>query len=760
MLADELDDPRGHATNTDDKATARCTDNTDMTGSTTADANKDVWDGIWFHERIAKAEINNSYTVESALADAWSKIWINEKVVDDKGSEGHISFHERHEIPSRRESSPALRTNNSPFPWLPDEILIMIFSGLFPSHSDEDLDNLKACRLVCKRWAKIGLQCLFGSTFIFRRDRMDTERFVYLTLCLQAFSKIDRVIFEYGDIGIANIVSNYTSDYECLWNSATKRRGIQRDVPTADLESQKESDVREYARWFINCENFEQSLSFWKPSAANPVASHFHGIDRIDVTLRSTSFRSTSLIQAWCAGTCKTSFGQSITEFDFLLLGLAQLYRYTLDSNIKLKHLSHDMLPATFFGRPISELKPLVEPLRCLQTLHLTFDATEPPIAQFWKSLGFFLTSAPQLRNIRFGFDPVGQIYEEGIWCARETGPENIDFNKENAPEKWYAPLWKVLGDYTWAHLEHLRLDGMLLCEKGILSLLYRHSTTLRTLELHQIGLWFGSFESLLLEIRNKLSLTGFGISGHCEALHATNESWDFPRIYDPYREIWSPVFASWVQQWEFENFGTDFANSNPVDDSLGEKMRNFIFGDLWPIMGHHTRKSCTDFPGCVLHTEECFKSCWSDTEQLIDQKWDTDFFVDPDWEDPFVNEGTEAGHDSTSYYYDGFDDDDFDVHGYNEGGEHYLDDIVTDEEYFQGKTTSARVRRELEASIVHRIPRFWGGQKGEHGEETMTVPNNSNAATAKREHLAYIRHLMWESHERIHKDMDARGLL
>ncbi|CAG8972200.1 hypothetical protein HYALB_00007342 [Hymenoscyphus albidus] len=74
MLPDELDDLGGQATDFEDRATARCDDNTEMTGSTTVDAGGDVWDEIWFHERLAKAEINNSYTVESALADAWSKI--------------------------------------------------------------------------------------------------------------------------------------------------------------------------------------------------------------------------------------------------------------------------------------------------------------------------------------------------------------------------------------------------------------------------------------------------------------------------------------------------------------------------------------------------------------------------------------------------------------------------------------------------------------------------------------------------------------
>ncbi|CAG8972201.1 hypothetical protein HYALB_00007343 [Hymenoscyphus albidus] len=563
----------------------------------------------------------------------------------------------------------------------------MIFSSLLPSYYDEDLDDLKACRLACKRWTEIGFRGLFGSTFVFRRDRMDTERFLYFTTYPRIFSKIDRVIFDYGWNGIANVVSNYASIYASFWNSATNLKGVLRDRRTAQLESQKESHVRNYA-------------------------------------------------------------SQRIAEFGFLLLGLAHLYRYTLDSNIKLKHLSHDMLPTTFFGRPISELKTLVEPLRCLQTLHLTFDATEPPTVQFWKGLGFFLASAPQLRNLRYGFDRILYISEEGIWCIRETGPGNLVFNEDNAPEKWYAPLWKVLGDYTWAHLEHLRLDGMVLCERGIFSLLCRHSNTLRTLELHQIGLWLGSFENLLLKIRNKLSLTGFGISGHCEGLHSTNESRDFPRIYDPYREIWSPAFSFWVEQCESHTSGRKFDNGNPVDYSLGAKLKNFIFGDSWPIMGHHTRKRCTDFPECVLHTEKCIKSCWRDTKRMIDQIWDKDFFIDPGMETPPFSEGTEAGQNFTSYYNDdGFDEEECDIHGYNEEGEHYLDDIVTDEEYLQGMTTSTRMRRELEASIVHRIPRFWGGQKGEHGEETMTVQENSEAVTVKRKILTQMRSRIVRDH-------------
>lgn len=84
---------------------------------------------------------------------------------------------------------------------------------------------------------------------------------------------------------------------------------------------------------------------------------------------------------------------------------------------LKLKHLSHDQIPVSFFALKQSFLLNLTVPLSHLTSLHLTLDATTIPHTRVWNGLGKFLQAAPNLKYLRFGFAPFEKgSMDRGTW--------------------------------------------------------------------------------------------------------------------------------------------------------------------------------------------------------------------------------------------------------------------------------------------------------------------------------------------------------
>ncbi|KAK0120525.1 hypothetical protein ONS96_010732 [Cadophora gregata f. sp. sojae] len=168
------------------------------------------------------------------------------------------------------------------------------------------------------------------------------------------------------------------------------------------------------------------------------------------------------------------------------------------------------------------DLSLLARPLQHhLTTLSLLFPVkmqTCPPYSKFWNGLGHFLKSIPRVKVLRFGFER-DMTYQEPQWMACETHAK-----RDAGP--FYVPLWKIFGDHTWTELESLRLDGLMVCEKGLTKLLSSQAGTLRKLELVDIALWDGSFKALLTSVKDVLRLKEFRIWGVTQALHTQYDKW------------------------------------------------------------------------------------------------------------------------------------------------------------------------------------------------------------------------------------------
>lgn len=559
-----------------------------------------------------------------------------------------------------------------------------------------EFGDLKSLRLVCKDFDQEGKRHLFGSTFVFRRDRLDIERYWELMKNEDIASRTTRLIFESGVPAFGAIVDNFSYGQEGRRDRALSNS---HSVILTDLEDEKTRFIYDCARMAFDIWRYRQYFGYsrsmstvfsGKPTLVGTTTlGCITELDRIDVTIRSTPV-SFSSMRAWYGGSGNSLFRCLSEEFRQILTLIAE-------SPHRPKHLSHDNIPVTFFTYQINTLESFVEPLRYLQTLHLTFDATKPPIVEFWKGLKTFLTSASQLRNLRFGFDLVEPKYvrnDNGYWFCRCT-----DGTVLNAPEAWYAPLWKIFGAHKWQYLTKLRLDGMVFCQEGLSSLFYRHSRTLRVLELDSIGLWNGSFHDLLSGVRDHLSLTDFNISGHCEAFHASDECWNFPHIYDPFEDVWCRDVVEFTS-WQMPQIGFEKC----PDHNLGRKMKEFILGgEPWPIKRIHTVESCTEFRLNKLHGPGCADDCM-DRTRAKNRRWDDDSEDDRlKWENPPPSLCFNCGT--------------------NEFARYTMDPNAVDDprdEPFRGATTFSLVRKDIREEVVRQIMKMRKGGPMDRDEDPV----------------------------------------
>jgi hypothetical protein len=367
------------------------------------------------------------------------------------------------------------------------------------------------------------------------------------------------------------------------------------------------------------------------------------------------------------------------------------------------------------FGDDPKYLKLLAEPFQHLQTLHLTFDATECAIIRFWKGLGEFLTSIPQLKDLRMGF------------IVPDTGfNEPISWYPSKTVHLWYLPLWKLLGEHVWRELKSLRSDGLVLCELGLKRLVERHPT-LEFLELHNIGLWAGTFRGLFSGFREMAFLKEFIVSGHLRAFHTPYEAWYFHRGVDPHHETWCEAFLRLsatnpdndyeedieLDDWNKEYEGSEEEYDDIEDDcqrcrycEIARRIDAFVTkGGSWPMRRHHFSWRSVVIPNrWDPHSDACKESCRVDLDD-IDLNW-SEPVDDSSWESPIPGRTAERGTEFEELFFHDYDAQGFHKDGYNDEGIHFSNAPVTDPAAPEGAISYAKVYRETLASILSKIKR------------------------------------------------------
>ncbi|KAI9646564.1 hypothetical protein NHQ30_004559 [Ciborinia camelliae] len=196
-----------------------------------------------------------------------------------------------------------------------------------------------------------------------------------------------------------------------------------------------------------------------------------------------------------------------LVEFDGIMLAAHE-------SKLKVRHLVHDSLPVEFFYQDFNVVANVLKPFRDLHTLELSCDkfciaVPRGTLWAFWSGAWKALQLAPDLRTLCFGMD--------SHWDISDANSDSI-----------YVPLRKVIGTFTWSSLSHLKLDGMVLCERDLTSFLLRHASSLRHLTLSRIMLLKGSFKGLFDALRRNLKLESFYIEGPIRSLDGELEDWCF----------------------------------------------------------------------------------------------------------------------------------------------------------------------------------------------------------------------------------------
>ncbi|KAB8300056.1 hypothetical protein EYC80_000293 [Monilinia laxa] len=223
----------------------------------------------------------------------------------------------------------------------------------------------------------------------------------------------------------------------------------------------------------------------------------------IIISHRPPRFVSEQLLAAWIEG-----FSTNFFRAEFLIAEFKAIMQAADDSNMKVRHLAYDLMPAEFFTQEPNVVARVLGLFRDLDSLKLTlYTATKslrPNAAwELWAGIFKALKLAPNLKTLYLGFE-----------------------NKKYRDV--YFPLRKVVENFTWPSLHRLRLHGLTLCELDLTNFLLKHASSLRSLTLSNIVLIEGSFNGLFHALREGMHLESFHLNGYMLCPENPVEMWFF----------------------------------------------------------------------------------------------------------------------------------------------------------------------------------------------------------------------------------------
>ena len=566
---------------------------------------------------------------------------------------------------------------------IPTEIWEKIFALL-------DLNDIKSVRLAWRRWTNVAGRFLFR-TFIFRVDRQDFGRFEIVTENEAMLAGINRIRLETGPMGIDHVARRLGFEYMQEYNSA-RLPGSRSKYTHDELELAKDMAIQEYAAWNTRWHAAKQDFRDLKKM--KEMLAKLKSLRRIDVTAKGITFTTELLLGAWMQGSGLFNFKRATKEFVTLLLALK-------DAPFQLKHLSHDQLPVTFFAMKESLLGSLASSLQHITTLRLTIDACNYPHTKCWNGLGHFLRSIPGLTVLRFGFDPfeTGTV-NRGTWLYAEDDLA-----------QWYIPLWKMLGDHTWKDLRSLRLDSLMVCETGLNEMLIRHAPTLQCLDLFNLGLWTGSFQGLLSNLREGLKLKRFRLWGATRGFHTPYDGWRLKPTLNLDEEVWSSHLKAHVidedsklnEAWErFESI------SSP---DVGRRLDLFMTPGIswpWPLYASDALERLIRPPYFGGHHSDQCQECVRSIDEINDA-WNAGVKKSLEgWSDNNASCTRGIGEEEVIDFYDedGLDTGGFDANGFDTEGTYFMD-IYEDWQGAKDPISTYAAKRTFRDGILSQIPRY-----------------------------------------------------
>ncbi|KAL5327621.1 hypothetical protein ACEPPN_005322 [Leptodophora sp. 'Broadleaf-Isolate-01'] len=377
-------------------------------------------------------------------------------------------------------------------PTLPTELMHIILQYLPPG-----LKDVKNKRFITRQWRD------FGEEFFKTESAIRPLKNDYRLLTGIADHKpefLDRVrtlTFEIGKIN-SRLVPEKVGHF--LHKSGMRMREVQ-------------GVVLEYAEY-----NYAHLQDNEYMARLRDVLLYHNKLERVKIKRYQYSFKSGTLseiFEGYWSYKARSSSLEMNAEFLSILQAMYSISTTSPQSGSPtIKHLSHESLSPSLFGYLFShdapKLSVLTLPFQHLETLHLNFEGIgKPPLKCFWKGLAIVLQNATNLKTLRFGFDPtLTERFQSSDWTKHD---------RSDTRDAWYVAL-HLLDFGISATLETLRLDGLLVCQRGLQHFLPNYPA-LKELQLCQIRLRTGSFPSLANFVRNELSLSKFQLWGRlCSA--------------------------------------------------------------------------------------------------------------------------------------------------------------------------------------------------------------------------------------------------
>ena len=164
------------------------------------------------------------------------------------------------------------------------------------------------------------------------------------------------------------------------------------------------------------------------------------------------------------------------------------------EAKLRLKSFTCTLLGFGFFSDKLQDYASYGRSLIYLKSLDLViYDVYDRDGFSACLSSGRvlrFLTAAPHLERLRLG------IYL-------------LDYSPSNP-----ANLEHFVGDFRWTSLVQVAIEGLSVKKNGFIEFLERHSSTLKTVELRDLGLMDGTWTSIFQMMRTLLELDEVGFHG------------------------------------------------------------------------------------------------------------------------------------------------------------------------------------------------------------------------------------------------------
>jgi hypothetical protein len=166
------------------------------------------------------------------------------------------------------------------------------------------------------------------------------------------------------------------------------------------------------------------------------------------------------------AQTYRTLWDSTNRELNAVLLVMRKHNKLKKEDKVyswnPISHFSHDKVPVTFFMDK-TFIQNFVRAARNLHTLHISLDARDDPLAEFWTRFASAISSCTELKDLRFGFQHRDNT-KNWTTYLNQDGSNRLgrvaltETLLDDTVHDSYVPLWKSLSKTLGQNLRNFKL--------------------------------------------------------------------------------------------------------------------------------------------------------------------------------------------------------------------------------------------------------------------------------------------------------------